>query len=87
VNLALPDDFDDYAWEVEAKGVFWDARITTDGEALAVVFYDPARLAQDVAEELDHEGICALRRVIVIPRLTREAMVDAARRLPQDFWD
>jgi hypothetical protein len=25
--LVLPEDFDDYAWAIQSKGVFWDVRL------------------------------------------------------------
>lgn len=45
-KLVLPPDFSEYAWEVEAKGVFWDAGVVIDDNPVQVTFYDPARLAR-----------------------------------------
>ena len=80
--LMLPDDFEDYAWEVEAKGVFWDARISLGGVELPVVFYDPVRLAQDVEEDVRSQRRFVVRNLIVVGRLTVTEMTTAVAALP-----
>lgn len=84
--LSLPDDFEDYAWEVEAKGVFWDARIVLGSLDLPVTFYDPARLAQDVQEDVKVQRSFAVRNLIVVGRLTIEEMTAAVAALPPGFF-
>ena len=48
-ELILPIDFPSYEWEVESKGYFCDATVRVGGRTLMVTFFDPARLAQDIA--------------------------------------
>lgn len=84
--LRLPDDFEDYAWEVEAKGVFWDAWIALGGLELPVTFYDPVRLAQDVEEDVKSQRSFAVRHLIVVGRLTIEEMTTAVAALPPGFF-
>lgn len=83
--LSLPDDFGDYAWEVEEKGVFWGARIVLGSLYLPVTFYDPARLAQDVQEDVKAQRSFAVRNLIVVGRLTVEEMTTAVAALPPGF--
>lgn len=84
--LKLPDDFEEYAWEVEAKGVFWDARVAVDGLELPVIFYDPARLAQDIEEDVGAQRSFAVRNLIVVRRVTIEEMTGAVSALHPDLF-
>lgn len=87
IELRLPDDFDGYAGEVEAKGVFWDAMARIDDREIRITFYDPARLAQDVAEEIHSQKVFALGRLVVVERTTREHMETAVASLPSEFFN
>lgn len=73
-QLILPPDFDDYEWEVESKGYFEEAAVMIGGRALPVTFYEPTRLAQDIAEELDAGRVFSALRLIVVESVTRDAM-------------
>jgi hypothetical protein len=79
--LRLPPDFDDYGWEVESKGWFDGADVVWEDRIIRISFYDPARLAEDVAEQLSGPGVVAFRNLVVVPVVTREAMTEAVRRL------
>jgi hypothetical protein len=85
-ELVLPRTFQDYAWEVEAKGVFWDALVRVGENSVAVTFYDPARLSQDLTEELDGRPSVELLRVLVVSSVTEERMRDAVDRAPLEFF-
>ncbi|WP_370232870.1 hypothetical protein [Aeromicrobium sp.] len=84
--LVLPQDFPDYSWEVEAKGVFWDAAVERGGECFSVVFYDPIRLQQDVAGEVAERSAFAVSRLLVIPSVTEQHMRDAVDAAPEEFF-
>lgn len=75
--IKLPDDFDAYAWEVEAKGWFADARVSLSGKEYRLAFYDPVRLAQEIASE--HENGCVFYEpnLIVVKTVTQSAMQHA----------
>lgn len=76
-KLELPDDFDDYAWEVESKGWFSGATALFGGRRFELVFYDPARLSQDIKDELD-EGVAFLERnLLVVKSVDRNHMEKA----------
>lgn len=73
-ELELPPDFEEYAWEVESKGVFWDALVLEGEQRFSVTFYDKQRLAQDLSEELGDGRVVVLNRVVVVERVTVECM-------------
>ena len=85
-ELVLPDDFDDYAWEVEAKGCLLDATVRWSGYDFVVSFYDPVRLAQTIASDLEQSSQTAFDRLVVLSHLTREGVCAAARALPPGFF-
>ncbi|MDO5079765.1 hypothetical protein [Buchananella hordeovulneris] len=85
-ELLLPTDFGDYAWEIEAKGVCWEVSVRVGDRLVAVTFYDPVRLAQDIAAELRGGAYPELRRVLVVPRVTAEQMRAAIARVPREFF-
>jgi hypothetical protein len=87
VQLRLPADFDNYAWEVESKGVFWDATAINEGREIPITFYDPARLAQDIADELLARRPLAIRNLVVLERVTAELMSAAVLTLPAEFFE
>jgi hypothetical protein len=86
IKLKLPDDFEDYAWEVEAKGVFWDAHALVEDRDVPVVFYDRRRLAQDVEDDIREQHFAAIAHLIVIDRLTIEQMTDAMNQIDSSFF-
>jgi len=78
--LILPD-FDDYAWEVESKGVFWDVRLRYAEREYSLTFYEAHRLAQDAADQLEEGPLFFEPNIIIIKKVTREAMNRAAQEL------
>jgi len=80
MKLILPDDYDDYGWEVEAKGWF-EAQVSVGDSTIPVLFYDPVRLAQDVEAELAERGYAAMRRIVVVPAVTENNMRAVVARL------
>lgn len=85
-ELVLPPDFEDYAWEVESKGVFWDATVRVGDGSVAVTFYDPARLSQEVNDELNDRSSVELVRTLIVPSVTEKQMRDAVARAPLEFF-
>ncbi len=86
IKLTLPEDFEDYAWEVEAKGVFWDTSTRIGDREVTVTFYDPVRLSQDIEEDLREHRVMELNRVLVIPRVTKQHMLEAADQASPEFF-
>lgn len=86
-QLLLPADFGDYAWEVESKGYFLDARVLIGSRHLAVSFYEPTRLAQDIAEELAAGRPFHATRLLVVASVTSESMRAALASAPLEFFE
>lgn len=85
-SLVLPGHFKEDAWLIEAKGWLAGVTIEVGDERFRLEFYDPVRLAQTVADELDQGGLIVLAHVIVVPRVTLAAIEAAVQGLAdQDF--
>lgn len=80
-SLIFPDDFDDYAWEVDAKGWFNDAVVEIDGERFRIAFYDIARLTQDIEDALSMNAAFFEKNIVVLRRVTRESIEQAIESL------
>jgi hypothetical protein len=80
-SLVLPADFDDYEWEVEAKGWFSEARMIVAGMRYRLNFYDAVRLAQTIQDDLQGGGVFFEPNLVIIPRVTRSDMERAAELL------
>ncbi len=86
-ELVLPADFGDYAWEVESKGYFSEASVRIGGHLVGVSFYEPARLIQDITEELAAGRPFASPRLLVLERVTLENMGAAVERAPAALFE
>ena len=78
-SLIFPDDFDDYAWEVEAKGWLNDVILETNGQKFRIMFYDLARLSQDIESALAINAAFVEKNVVVVPHVTRLAIEQAVQ--------
>jgi hypothetical protein len=85
-ELVLPEDFDDYGWEVEYKGYF-DATVRVDDSLISVTFYDPTRLQQEITDDLEAGRIFTVKRLLVIERVTIDNMRSAVTGAPLDFFE
>lgn len=79
--VEFPDGFDDWAWEVEAKGWFAGVVAVIEGERFPLTVYDPVSLAQDVQAELVAGGPFAEPNLVVVPAVTRANIEAAVRAL------
>lgn len=70
-KLIFPSDFDDYAWEVELKGYFDDTLLEYQGKIYKLTFYDPIRLAQEIADELIARDVFVEDNLLVIKSVDR----------------
>ena len=72
--VEFPEGFNDFAWEAESKGWLQGAIAVIAGRRYRVIFYDPARLAQDIESELEESAFFFERNLIVVRSLTRSHM-------------
>ena len=83
-KLELPDDFDEYSWEVESKGWFGDAIAVFDGNRYRVAFYDQVRLAQDIEVELEGSTSFFEPNLLIIKSVDRNHMEKAIEFVAKD---
>lgn len=80
-SLILPSDFDEYAWEVEAKGWFSDVMVNVAGKAYKLNFYDPARLNQEIEDDLSGKVAFVGGNLVVVRSVNRANIEVAVRDL------
>jgi len=80
-RLDFPGDYDECASEVESKGWFGEARLRLLGKQYRLNFYDPERLRQEIASELQRGNFYFEPNLVVVPSLTRQNMEHAVRLL------
>jgi hypothetical protein len=85
-ELVFPPDFSDYAWEVESKGYF-DADVRVGDPLVSVAFYDPTRLQQEVDDDIEAGRLFALKRLLVVERVTIDNMKSAVAEAPSEFFE
>lgn len=90
-RVHFPPDYDERGeWEVENKGWLHGVRVELpDGSIYPIALYDPVRLAQVLESDAKWgAGVIAEPGLVVIPELTRAAIVRAAEKLVQrGFFD
>jgi hypothetical protein len=74
----FPNDFDDYAEEIEAKGYFADLLIESEGVRYKPIFYDTVRFRQEYEDHLDRGAAAFAERNIVLVKAVTRASVEAA---------
>ncbi len=82
-SFVLPADFDDYAWEAEAKGCFAEALMTVAGKRFRLTFYDPVRLSQEIESELERGSAFFEPNLVIVRSVTKSDMRQAAEMLAQ----
>lgn len=83
MDFALPSHFADYESEVTAKGYFSEARMTISDMCYRLMFYDSARLGQEIESELQHGGVFFEPNLVVVRSVTAFEMKRAAEKLVQ----
>jgi hypothetical protein len=71
-SLYFPVGFEDYESEYESKGWLHAATLVVSGQRYVLSFYDPARLHQEIADELEKQVVFAEPNLLVVPSVTRE---------------
>jgi len=80
-SLQLPDEFDQFASEVEAKGWFGEASLNLRGKKYRLNFYDARRLRQEISDSIGRGKAFFEPNLVVIKSLTRAQMESAAGQL------
>jgi hypothetical protein len=88
-QVVFPDWYDERGeWEANEKG--WlqgvEVRFANDN-VYPLFFYDPVRLAQDLETDTKHgRPFVAHLGMVVIPEITREAILDVVGKLVDDAY-
>lgn len=80
-QIIWPDDFDKVAWLIESKGWLQGIEVRLGEQSTELTFYDKVRLAQDIEDDLSSQGYFLERNVVVIDRVTKEAIEKVVARL------
>jgi hypothetical protein len=79
--LIFPEDYEDYAWEVESKGWFGEARLEFSGRSYRLNFYEPVRHRQEVESELLRRDVFFEPNLIIVPLVSKLNMEKAVEFL------
>ena len=80
--IELPEYFDTYVVELEAKGYFSDVAVLFAGRRYRITFYDPIRLQQEIVDQLSsgkpefHEP-----NLVVVSKIRRDEIERAVFKL------
>ena len=88
-KIVFPDWFDERGeWEASEKGWLQGVEVRfANGDAHPLFFYDPVRLAQDLEADVKHgRPFVAHPGMIVIPEITREAILEVVSKLVEDAY-
>ncbi len=80
-TLKMPSDFLDYEWEVEAKGCFFNAFLQEGQNEYQLQFYDPTRLAQEIADALAKDTCFYEENLVVVQVVNLRSIENAVRKL------
>lgn len=83
IVLEFPTGFEDYDWEVEAKGWLPGIVAVIQGHRYTLTVYDPARLIQDVEDALKGGRVFFERNLVVVASVTRESIASAVQEIVQ----
>ncbi|MFF4111909.1 hypothetical protein [Streptomyces sp. NPDC001714] len=72
---------DGYEVETEAKGYLVGLTVSTKGARFDLTVYDPARLAQEILDEVSTAGFFAMANVLVVSAVTRAEILRAVEHL------
>lgn len=89
LELIFPDWYDERGeWEANEKGWLQGVEVRfANGDVHPLFFYDPVRRAQDLENDAKQgRPFVAHPGMIVIPELTREAIVDVVGKLVEEAY-
>ncbi|WP_369275913.1 hypothetical protein AB5J55_43680 [Streptomyces sp. R11] len=85
-EVRFPDYLTGYELETEAKGCLVGVQVVSPLAVYDLTIYDPVRLGQDVAAEVESDGYFTETNLVVVPRVTREDITRAVAAMAQcDF--
>ncbi len=79
-HIDLPEDFEEYAWEVSAKGWF-QATVIIHETSYTLTFYDLVRLIQEVESSHADSAQFFARNLVILETVGRSQMETAVKRI------
>lgn len=76
-SIEYPPGFEDYEWEVQAKGWLRGVVVVIHGRRHTVTVYDPTRLAQDINDALKRGDAFLEENLVVVRSVTPENIAAA----------
>ena len=73
-EIEFPAYLEGYEVETESKGYLVDLIVRNEGKEWNVTVYDPARLAQEISDELENASCFAVSNLLVVPVVTKDAI-------------
>jgi hypothetical protein len=87
-RIEWPAPMDEADWTMQEIKGWLDVTVTWDGGSQVVEVYDPVRLEQTAALELDQSGYFTARCLLVVPSVTPENIESAISALAdKGFFD
>ncbi len=83
ITIQFPPGFEDYDWEVEAKGWLPGVVAVIEDRRYTLTVYDRARLLQDVDEVLKEGRVFLESNLVVVASVTRESIASAIQEIVQ----
>lgn len=80
-EIIFPPGFEDYEWEVEAKGWLPGVVAVIQGRRYALTVYDPVRLIQDIDDALKDGGVFLERNLVIVASVTRGGIARAVQEI------
>ncbi len=80
-RIVFPDYFDDEAPIIESKGWFGDLVVEIGARKMALTFYEPTRLIQELKEFASKRTFEWYGNLVVVPVVNRSSIEDAVEKL------
>lgn len=81
IEIEFPPGFEDYGWQIEAKGWITGVVAVIQERRYTLTIYDPVRLAQDIAGELKRGVVLLDRNLVVVATVTQESIASAIEEI------
>jgi len=66
--IEIPEDFEDYEWEIESKG-FLNINVKLDDKIFNINFYDRVRLNQTIEDDMGSGGFFFEKNLVVLEKV------------------
>lgn len=86
-KLVFPEYLGGYEYETESKGYLVGVKVVTETALIEFTVYDPARLLQEVSDEIHSSGFFCEGRLLVVPRVTKDEISKAIEKLSVGGFD